>query len=282
MSTPNRAELPKPPRVAVDPEIPERDRLFILENNPKDRDDEPPLRPLPIRISPGLLAELLMTRVGRRTAIIGVAATALLLLLLGRPDLALTVGLVMSLGYVLLIALSGLKIGEYNSERTWRVHHDRYIAIGELDKPARELLARAQRAIDVVLDSDVNRAGLLDSVHNQVALPYQEWEIANTLRNLTQLRQRYPELAQKTSNTPGRDALKQSVQANIQRVEALENYADHVRAADTAYILVNSIGERHVVAQIGDLTTQARATEQTLQENVQQALQAAAVLDNSA
>src|SRR5256885_9206976 len=62
--------------------------------------------------------------------------------------------------------------------RALRMRRDRYLTAEDLDDEARALLVRTQGAIDAVLQSEVHKEGLLDSVDNAVTLPHQEWEIA--------------------------------------------------------------------------------------------------------
>ncbi|WP_018655182.1 hypothetical protein [Actinomadura flavalba] len=120
-------------------------------------------------------------------------------------------------------------------------HRDRYVVPEDLDHDALVLLVRAQRAIDTVTESEVNREGLLDTIDNAVTLPRHEWEIAHILARQSRLRieqdavgeaEERPEIA--AALRPLRDKLDVSVRAVTRRVEALERYAERATAADDA------------------------------------------------
>ncbi|MEV5571565.1 hypothetical protein AB0L06_16060 [Spirillospora sp. NPDC052269] len=115
---------------------------------------------------------------------------------------------------------------------------DRFVVADDLDEEARPLLARTQTAVDAVRESDVNQEGLLESAENAVILPREEWEIAHALARQSRLRadepdgDDLPEL--EAALRPLREKLDRSVTAVTRRIEALERYAEHVRAADEA------------------------------------------------
>ncbi|MCX4523961.1 hypothetical protein ACIRQO_36345 [Streptomyces anulatus] len=115
---------------------------------------------------------------------------------------------------------------------------DRCVQPSDLNDDARTLLARAQQAQKTVLTSAVQRFNLIDRQHNDVALPRQEWEIAEALREYTRLVKAEP------SNPKGkvaalldtrRRALRASLDGITRRVSALESYADQVAQADDRY-----------------------------------------------
>lgn len=123
-----------------------------------------------------------------------------------------------------------------------RKFEGRYVLREDLDEDARRLMARAQAAIDAVLESDVNAEGLLDDVRNAVMLPAQEWEIARLLAKLSALRAEHrqvvaegltPEVAAVAE--PLARALESSERAVVARIEALERYAGHVADAERAF-----------------------------------------------
>ncbi|WP_026412038.1 hypothetical protein [Actinomadura oligospora] len=118
---------------------------------------------------------------------------------------------------------------------------DRYVVPDDLDAEARTLLARAQTAVDTVRESEVNQEGLLESAENAVILPREEWEIAHALARQSRLREdgtdpgdELPEV--EAALRPLREKLDRSVTAVTRRIEALERYAEHVRAADEALL----------------------------------------------
>ncbi|WP_157254810.1 hypothetical protein [Nonomuraea typhae] len=137
---------------------------------------------------------------------------------------------------MLISLLLALRIGEGSQEKLLRRTYGRYIGPDELDTGSRDLLARAQAAVDLVFGSEVHQAGLLDSIHNQVVLPRQEWEIAQALRGLSQLRQRHPDLSIPTGGpdegalSPAARTFREALETVSDRVRALERYAEQVKA----------------------------------------------------
>ena len=144
------------------------------------------------------------------------------------------------------IALTGLLVGflgdDLRRARALRCRRDRYLTPDDFDAVGRDLLARAQRAIDVVRESEVNKQGLLDSVDNEVTLPRQEWEIAQVLARQSKLRREQRQILEfseipevEAAVRPLREKLEVSVRAVTRRIEALEHYAERTRAADEAH-----------------------------------------------
>lgn len=126
--------------------------------------------------------------------------------------------------------------------RSLRVRRDRYFTPEEFDEPAQQLLQRVQTAVETVLESEVHKEGLLDTVDNSVTLPQQEWEIAQVLARQSKLRAEQQEILEPGAEPevhaalrPLQDKLDLSVQALTRRIEALEHYAERTRAADRAY-----------------------------------------------
>lgn len=255
-------DLPSVPRVVVDPDVPEPDRRFILLANPKTRDSEPPERPLPIRARSSLIGLLLTERIVWRYGAVALGATVLVMLLLGESALAVLLGIGVPVLYGLLWVVTGVKFGEYPQERIWRLHHDRFITVGELDESGRELLARAQRAIDIVLSSEVNAVGVLDKIHNKVALPRWEWELAKALRGLARLRATESGAG---GSGPGSAAVADAAAKVTDRVAALEEYAARVRAADAAYHVAALEGQ--MGAAVDDLSEQAQVAMRSLEDS---------------
>jgi hypothetical protein len=89
-----------------------------------------------------------------------------------------------AIAFLILMALSG----EPELPKLMRRCQGRYIRPEYLDGPARDLLDRAQTAVDTVFHSHVHREGLLDDVRNTVTLPHQRWDVAQTFAELSRLR----------------------------------------------------------------------------------------------
>ncbi|GAA1569195.1 hypothetical protein GCM10009678_59930 [Actinomadura kijaniata] len=166
-------------------------------------------------------------------------AVQIALLLLGQEEAA---GALAAASFTAWAAGAVRYLREPAAARAAREHHGRYLLPGDFDRPAARLLARAQRAVDAVLGSESHRAGLLDAVDNAVALPREEWAIAEALAEHTRLRRERhhrqparlgPEV--RALLEPQRRALDLSVRSVTARVEALEDYARRVRAADDAF-----------------------------------------------
>lgn len=258
---------PKPPRIAVDPDLPQDVQTLLVEwetaefkvcglrelgRPPAGRPEQP--RPLVTR-------RFLATAAGGTVAVValtvalGWGLVAFLLLMLVP---------VVAGGAVFLADLSR----RYESERyrLLRSAYDRYVLPEDLDKPARKVLARAQRATDSVRRSEVNQAGLLDHVGNRVVLPRLEWEIAAALQRLSRLRSDQPD--------GGQGPVSEAAAGVERRVSALETYAEQVKAADAAYA-VAPLEARQPAAELDGLTGQARAATEALRETVQRVTDAA-------
>jgi hypothetical protein len=142
-----------------------------------------------------------------------------------------------------LVALFSRQMSEdaYRA-RALRMRRDRYVTPEDLDPEAQELLARAQRAVQTVLESQVHAEGLLDAADNALTLPQQEWETAQTLARQSRLRADQAEILAagvepqvEAALRPLRDKLDLAVQAVTRRIEALEHYAERALAADQAF-----------------------------------------------
>ncbi|GAA2447616.1 hypothetical protein GCM10010191_76080 [Actinomadura vinacea] len=195
------------------------------------------LRPV---ADPGLRAEL-DTIVARRRPLVWLAPlTVLGIGVLGAPVLGWLwlLGLTMM---AVLVALGSPSVSlDLQRSRELARRRDRYLTPQDFDDDGRALLARVQTAVDTVRDSLVNREGLLDSVDNAVTLPRQEWEIAQVLARQSALRTEQLEAASpavpevEAVLRPFREKLDLSVRAVTRRIDALERYAERVRAADEA------------------------------------------------
>jgi hypothetical protein len=181
-------------------------------------------------------------------------------------------------------------------------HRDQVVAPSSLDRACRQLLHRAQAAIDSVLDSDADEEGL-PGIVAEGTLRQHEWEIAVALRDITDLRAEH-ELNTAASAGPMTAAVLEPHQRAVQlaqdailsRVTALERYAAEVGAAQTAYrdcqdalrvadlndsyldLVARTAADEHAVVEISGLTETAAAAARAFRDTVGQVGQAAAAL----
>jgi hypothetical protein len=170
--------------------------------------------------------------------------------------------------------------------RRYRGH---YLTDADLDAPARVLLRRAQEAIDVIAQSEVSQAGLLDEA---ATLAAQEWHIAVSLREQARLRARRAEI---TEATPASQATANLLRQHLEaastaeqsvtgRIAALERFAGEVRAADAAYqdnrirarladltaphldMLARTAADAHGITQLAEMTDRARAIRRAFED----------------
>jgi hypothetical protein len=182
-------------------------------------------------------------------------------------------------------------------------HRDQIVAPFSLDRACRQLLLRAQVAIDSVPDPGAEQGGLPDIVA-EGTLRRHEWEIAVALRDITELRTEH-DFNAADSMGPITDAVLQPHQRALQlahdaisaRVTALERYANQVSAAGTAYrdwqdalrlsrlndryldLVARTAADQHAVIEISGLAEQAAAAAQAYRETVQDVSLAAATLE---
>ncbi|GAB1822977.1 hypothetical protein [Herbidospora sp. RD11066] len=199
--------------------------------------------------------------------------------------------------FLVLLTLSG----ESPVAKLARKHQGHYVI--DLHLRDAELLERTQKAVAAVLDSSVNRAGLLDDIANTVTLPRQEWEIAETLAEITRLRreQRSARKGKVTDRIKDmldahQGALRLATESLTGRVESLEDYALRVMAADDAYqewktlqdladdgdayteLLARTVRDRLATEEIDALTEKAARVEAALRDSVRDARMAGLVL----
>jgi hypothetical protein len=143
------------------------------------------------------------------------------------------------LAVLLFVAGIFAMAGESRARAVARKHHGNYLLAEDWDEPATALMRRAQRAVDTIQDSEVNKRGLLDAAKNDVVLPEQLWDIGRVLQQLSALRSRQSDLEQQLRTArleavlhPQRQALELSATAMEAKVAKLEQYADQVREAD--------------------------------------------------
>ncbi|GAA3026893.1 hypothetical protein GCM10017559_61180 [Streptosporangium longisporum] len=228
-----------------------------------------------------------------------VCATLLFLLFL--MGLSLTAGLIVISIAIFLSSMSRLS-GDVKGHRAWRRfrtamrHRDRYILPEDLDPDCGDLLRRTQEATETVLDSEVNKANLLDTIDNAVTLPDQTWQIASKLKRLSELRADHRRLMPDPlppgiadAFAPYTAALETAERSLDARIRTLEEYAGQVRRADDVYrahrrlqelaeqapryeALVAETTEDALAAPgLGQLTEQARQVERLFQESIDEA-----------
>ncbi|WP_051753061.1 hypothetical protein [Streptosporangium amethystogenes] len=177
-----------------------------------------------------------------------VKALAIAGLMLLMMWLSSTGGFLAALILIFIAALRGLSDDPRSLRERRRVrlaveHGDRFILPEDLDADCGDLLRRAQDATKTVLDSWINRAGLLDTIDNMVTLPAQTWQIATRLVRLSKLRAEHhrlvpdappPEVAE--AFTPYVGAMKAAESSLTRRIRALEEYARQVHRADGLYL----------------------------------------------
>jgi hypothetical protein len=241
--------------VVVDQDLPPRLRDQVVAINPQFSPVDRPRRRLVRRIddlslSPEQPSLWLTALYG--AAATGIGAVGFFLLgwhLIFDIDLGALGLSVLSL--LLMYGLLGPLAIETRADRCLRRAHGHYVGYEDLDPQLQGSLATAQHAIRVILNSRVQAADLLDATGNRVSLPRLEWEIATTLRDLGPLlnRARYSDTV--------RSALIAALDRVSRRVEALDAYADHVRAADAAYVS-RALGDGLAGDELERLTQQAQ------------------------
>ncbi|WP_067488837.1 hypothetical protein [Actinomadura hibisca] len=184
-------------------------------------------------------------------------------------------------------------------QRMLRRHQDRYLRFAALDEPSRELVERAGQAVNAVLSSLANCEGLLDDVHNEVTLPWQHWDIAQTAHKMSTLRAEQERASAglrtvriEAARKPQLKALEVATESLERRVAALEEYAERAASVDEVLLELRALQEladdaddyrdllARVVrddlatAQIKGLTEQARQVEEMLRASVEEARRA--------
>lgn len=298
-------------RPVVDPAIPHADRRLLT-------DPRTPLTPA-CQGRPARRRDYLPREPGRRLATVDGAAIgltgAMMIAVFGTVPLAIGVlalqettswesasshyallaaeiiAIITTVVFGFRIALFGQPTGKVPAEEAARTHHGRYLTDQDFDVPSRVLLRRAQDAVDAVTSSAVCRDDLLDQAAVSAALAGQEWDVAVALREQARLRTRRAALGT-TDAGPATAALlgRQDAAAHLAessiaaRIEALERYAQEVRAADGAYrdwrqaamlaelhgqhldALARSAAHEHGIADIDVMAQQARAVHDAFRE----------------
>jgi hypothetical protein len=208
----------------------------------------------------------------------------------------------MAVQVVAFLIMLGLS-GESPVSKPAREYHGRYLVDADFDSGAAKLLERTQTAVSAVLNSAVNKAGLLDDIANRVTLPRQEWDIAETLAEMTRLRREQEGVRRgrvteriTTMLDSHESAMRLATESLAERVSALEDYALRTMAADDAYVewrtlqdlaedsdayrelLARTVRDRLAAGEIDAMTERARKVEDALRASVDDARRAGLVL----
>ncbi|HEY6787827.1 MAG TPA: hypothetical protein VI365_10990 [Trebonia sp.] len=182
-------------------------------------------------------------------------------------------------------------------------HRDQVVVPSALDRVCRELLIRAQDAINSALDSVTDDAAEFPGIVPEPTLRWHEWQIAIALRGITELRAEHEFNAAASAGPmtdsvlgPQQRALQLAQEAIESRITALERYAAEVLAAGSAFrdwqdaLRISSLNDRyldlvaqtaadeHAVTEITGLADQATAAAQAVRESMRQVGLAAAAL----
>lgn len=203
-------------------------------------------------------------------------------------------------GLAVLIAFRVMETVTYNAAlRELDESRARYVRPSQLTDQARTLLVRAQQARRTVLGSSVHRCDLIDRQRNEMALPHQEWEIAEALREYSRLMKAEPDKPRGSSVAAVIDARRKSLATSLRgierRVVALEGYADEVRRADDRFhelkqiqqltegsadvleLLARTARHDHAVGEIDGMNAQAATVAATFTAALESAKEAAVI-----
>ncbi|MGN9843167.1 hypothetical protein ACTMTI_34090 [Nonomuraea sp. H19] len=232
---------------------------------------------------------------GRRVLLAGLLLQAALLAVwirYGSTAFFLAALTVQAAAFLVHLALAGESpVAAYG-----RRHRGRYVTATMLEPLDAALLERTADATATVLRSRLDRDGLLDGIANRVILPRQEWEIAETLTELTRLRReqagaRSGRVTERISAMleSQEEALKVATRALALRISALEEYALRTEEAEEVYaewrtlqdladdgdayreLLSRTVRDDLAAGEVGELTERARGLQASLRESVEQA-----------
>ncbi|GAB2503091.1 hypothetical protein [Nocardiopsis aegyptia] len=196
---------------------------------------------------------------GMRAAYLGLAAVAYTTMMAAGPVPAL---IVLFVGATVVLVVRGVT-GEPHTGPAVRApapgnvtaeFAGRFVEPRILDDQARDLLGRAQRAVDTVLESSLHDRGLLlDTARNRVVLADIEWAIARSLERHTVYRHQIaavptPGERSRRAAERARAALDEDVRAVLGRIARLEDYADKVGTAEL------EIEDRRAAARLDAIT----------------------------
>ncbi|MEV0145810.1 MULTISPECIES: hypothetical protein [unclassified Nonomuraea] len=178
-----------------------------------------------------------------------------------------------------------------------------YVLPEDLDYPCQRLLRRAQDAVDAVLCSAVHRAGLIDTIDNQVTLPEEVWQIAHRLSRLSAMHAEHRKLVPRVLPSgledafrPYSTALDAAWTSLSKRVRHLEQYARQVTHADQVFhahrkletlaartpdyqrLIADTVRDDLARRHIRELEEQARQVRRLFEESILQARRTAGEL----
>ena len=278
-----------PPQLVVDPALPP-DISFQLRTSPHflrmaraGRLMDPPYNLALLLVLPGLL--LMILAITNR----GVAVVA-----------ALGMGMI---GLMRWLAVEPTRRATKRRLRLAYEYAAHYVLPEELDYPCQMLLRRAQDAVDVILNSQVNRAGLIDTIDNRVTLPEEVWQIAQRLAKLSSMHAEHRRLIPRDLPSGMEDAFKPYTTALdaawtslSRRVRHLEKYAKQVVKADKVFhahhrlealaartpdyqqLLAETVHDDLARTHVRELADQAAYVRQLFEESIYQARQSAGEL----
>lgn len=278
-----------PPRLVIDPSLPPeisvelRSSPHILRMARSGKRMDPTYQPALLFVLPGLLV---LIQLLTNTEVFLVAAAGL--------------------GLIILMRWMALDSSRRLVKRRLRLaytHADQFVLAGDLDYPCQRLLRRAQDAAEAILNSKVHKAGLIDSVENQVSLPEEIWQIAHRLRQLSSMHAEQGRLIPRELPPGLEDAFKPYTSALdtawsslSHRVRHLEKYAKQVLKADKVFhahrrlealaaktpeyqqLLADTVRDELAHERIRELADQAAHVRKLFEESVLQARQAAGEL----
>jgi hypothetical protein len=181
------------------------------------------------------------------------------------------------------------------------------VSVRGLDKPCREIAGRARLAINEVMASRVYADNLVEKAAGERTLRRHEWMIAVILRDITRLRAEHarsqaghPEGAAGSHMSavmdPQRRVLAQAQDSAQSRVQAIEWYAEQMKAADRAQaewesamrlvalnddfreLAARTAADEHVISELRQMTQRAEAASLVFQDTLAQAALAAEAL----
>ncbi|MDR8410884.1 hypothetical protein MTP10_19370 [Nonomuraea sp. 3-1Str] len=187
--------------------------------------------------------------------------------------------------------------------RLARQYAAHYVLPEDLDYPCQRLLRRAQDAVDAVLCSAVHRAGLIDTIDNQVTLPEEVWQIAHRLSRLSAMHAEHRKVVPRVLPSGLEDAFRPYTTALdaawtslSKRVRHLEQYARQVSRADQVFhaqqrletlaartpdyqrLVADTVRDDLARRHIRELEEQARQVRRLFEESVLQARRTAGEL----
>ncbi|WP_146103606.1 hypothetical protein [Nonomuraea solani] len=212
----------------------------------------------------------------------------------------------MGVGLIVLIRWMALDSTYRTVRRRLRLaqaHANHYLLPEDLDYPCQMLLRRAQNAVEAIMNSRVHKAGLIDSIENQVSLPEEIWQIGQRLRRLSVMHAEHGKIIPRELPPGMEDAFKPYTSALdaawtslSQRVRHLEKYAKQVLKADKVYhahrrletlaartpeyqqLIAETVRDELAHERIRELADQAAHVRKLFEESIMQARQAAGEL----